>query len=88
MIYIVSIEINSPNTNREQVIQDVHSAGTCRHYWDMTFLVSSSRYIDYLVPICTANLDKSDRLIMGQILKPFTVRMSNEDLKWLNENMR
>lgn len=87
--YLITYDLNSPGQKYDDVIKTIKedcASAWCK-YWKSSFLITSeltpSKMIDKLKP----NLDKSDRMIIIEVVDNKSGWLTQEQWDWINENI-
>lgn len=86
-IYMISYDLNIPGQNYSKVKETIESFGVWCHYLESTYLIKTTSSIYDIEDAITKHLDGSDRLIICQINKPIRGWLSEEQWKWIKENL-
>ncbi len=87
MVYMISYDLKSPTSNREEVENSIKSLGPWCKYVTTTYLVKSSLSIDAVQSKVTANLDSNDRMIICKVEKPIKGFLTSKQWDWIHQNL-
>ena len=87
MLYMISYDLHAPTNNREKVEQSIESLGGYCKYLTTTYLVSTNHNASTVQDTATKYLDKNDRMIICTTEKPIYGWLSEEQWKWIQENL-
>jgi hypothetical protein len=87
MVYMISYDLHEPTNNREQVMNDIEALGTWCKYLTTTFLVKTNEAESSVESACAKHLDGNDRMIITQVPKMVSGWLSDEQWKWIRDNI-
>ena len=86
-VYMISYDLHSPTNNREKVENAIKSLGSWCKYVTTTFLVKTDFSSSDVQDIATKHLDSNDAMIICKVEKPIMGWLSQEQWKWIRENL-
>jgi hypothetical protein len=86
-VYMISYDLNAPGKDYKDLYNDIQSLGPWCRYVESTYLVKTNLNIFEVEKRASQHLDGSDRMIICEIVKPIRGWLSNEQWKWINENL-
>ena len=86
-VYMISYDLHSPTSNREDVEESIKSLGTWCKYLTTTFLVSTSKNLDTVQDAAIKHLDNNDRMIVCRVEKPIRGWLSQDQWNWISQNL-
>ncbi len=87
MVYMISYDIGTPDTNRQAVMNAIEALGTTKKFLTTTYLLSSNLSIYDVESAITKYLQGKDALIVCAIEKPVRGWLSKEDWNWISSHL-
>ena len=86
--FMITYDLNNKGKNYEGVYKGIkESALAYCHYWDSTWLIKSNLSVQAITDKITPHLDKDDRLIAIEVKNNYQGWMSEEQWKFIRENI-
>lgn len=87
MIYMISYDLHAPTKNRENVEKSIESLGTWCKYVSTTYLVKTQLSSADVQSNAIKFIDSNDRMLICKVEKPIQGWLSNDQWKWIRENL-
>lgn len=87
--YLITYDLNNPGQRYDQVIQAIKdsSNGSWCTFWKSSYLIASSLTANQIVDNIKDHLDKGDKLIAMEVTKNYQGWLTDEQWKYIRENI-
>jgi hypothetical protein len=86
--YMITYDLNKSGKDYNGVYQAIKDSSTAWcHYWDSSWLIKSSHTPNEITDKVKTHLDSDDRLIVIEVKDNYQGWLTDEQWKWIRENI-
>lgn len=86
-VYLIGYDLNKQGKDYTGLINEIKKYGTWWHHLDSTWLIKTNETTMSVFQKLKPHVDENDNLIVIEVTKNFTVWLTEEARKWMNENI-
>lgn len=84
-VYIISYDLNRPGQKYDELFKAIKSYGTWSHHLDSTWLIETSKSLNFISEHLLKHIDDNDNLLVIEVKNNYAGYMSTAFWTWLRK---